>query len=50
VKWTYYYLYVTIDIFSRYVPGWLLAPRETADLAERLLANPFAGTGSQPTS
>jgi putative transposase len=38
VKWTYFYLYVVIDIFSRYVPGWLLAPRETAELAERLLA------------
>src|SRR5262249_19249473 len=25
VKWTYFYLYVVIDIFSRYVPGWLLA-------------------------
>jgi putative transposase len=37
-KWTYYYLYVVIDIFSRYVPGWLLATRETAELAERLLA------------
>src|SRR3989440_1023468 len=38
VKWTYFHLYVVIDIFSRYVPGWLLAPRETAELAERLLA------------
>jgi putative transposase len=38
VKWTYFYLYVIIDIFSRYAPGWLLAPRETAELAERLLA------------
>jgi len=28
---------VIIDIFSRYVPGWLLATRETAELAERLL-------------
>ncbi len=37
VKWTYFYLYVIIDIFTRYVPGWLLAPRETAELAERLL-------------
>jgi putative transposase len=36
-KWTYYYLYVVLDIYSRYVPGWLLAPRETAELAERLL-------------
>ena len=37
-KWTYYYLYVIIDIYSRYVVGWLLATRETAALAERLLA------------
>jgi putative transposase len=36
-KWTYFYLYVIIDIFSRYVPGWLLARRESAELAERLL-------------
>jgi putative transposase len=36
-KWTYYYLYVVLDIYSRYVPGWLLAPRESAALAERLL-------------
>jgi putative transposase len=38
-KWTYYYLYVIIDIYSRYVPGWLLAPRESAGLAEQLLAD-----------
>jgi putative transposase len=37
-KWTYFHLYVIIDIYSRYVVGWLLAPRETAELAERLLA------------
>jgi putative transposase len=37
VKWTYFYLYVIIDIYSRYVPGWLLAHRESAELAERLL-------------
>jgi putative transposase len=37
-KWTYFHLYVIIDIYSRYVPGWLLATRETAALAERLLA------------
>ena len=38
-KWTYYYLYVIIDIYSRYVPGWLLADRESATLAEQLLAD-----------
>jgi putative transposase len=37
-KWTYFHLYVIIDIYSRYVPGWLLAKRETAALAEHLLA------------
>jgi len=37
-KWTYYHLYVVIDIFSRYVPGWLLATRERSELAEDLLS------------
>jgi putative transposase len=36
-KWTYYYLYVILDVFSRYVPGWMLAMREGADLAQRFL-------------
>jgi len=38
VKWTYYYLYVILDIFSRYVTGWMLAHRESAELARRLIA------------
>ena len=38
VKWTYYYLYVILDIFSRYVVGWMLAHRESAALAQRLIA------------
>jgi putative transposase len=33
-KWTYYYLYVTIDTYSRDVPGWMLAHAENADLAQ----------------
>lgn len=41
-KWTYYHLYVIIDIYSRYVPGWLIAGRESAALAERLLAETIA--------
>jgi putative transposase len=36
-KWTYYYLYVILDVFSRYVVGWMVAPRESAVLAERLI-------------
>jgi len=38
-KWTYFYLYVIMDVFSRYVVGWLLAPRESAELAKRLIAD-----------
>jgi putative transposase len=37
-KWTYFHLYVILDIFSRYVVGWMVAPRETAELARRLIA------------
>jgi putative transposase len=36
--WMYYYLYVILDIFSRYVVGWMIAARETAKLAEELIA------------
>jgi transposase InsO family protein len=35
-KWSYYYLYVIIDIYSRYVAGWLLAHAESKVLAERM--------------
>jgi len=44
-KWTYYYLYVILDIYSRYVPGWLLAHAENARLAEVLLADTAAKQG-----
>jgi putative transposase len=37
VKWTYFYLYVILDIFSRYVVGWMVASRETAGLAQKLI-------------
>jgi putative transposase len=36
-KWTYFYLYVIMDVFSRYIVGWMVAPRETAVLAKRLI-------------
>ena len=39
VKWTYFHLYVILDIFSRYVVGWLIAERENSDLAEQLIAD-----------
>lgn len=41
-KWTYYYLYVVIDIYSRYVVGWLLADCEDGKLARRLIGEACA--------
>jgi putative transposase len=38
-KWTYFYLYVILDIFSRYPVGWMVAHRESAILAERLITS-----------
>ena len=38
VKWTYFYLYVLLDVFSRYVVGWMAALQESATLAQRLIA------------
>ena len=37
-KWTYFYLYVILDIFSRYVVGWTVPHRESAELAKVLIA------------
>ena len=37
-KWTYYYLYVILDIFSRFVPGWMVAKTENASLAKQFIA------------
>jgi putative transposase len=38
VKWTYYYLYVLLDLFSRFVVGWMIAPRESTELAQQLIS------------
>lgn len=35
--WSYYYLYVVLDIFRRYVVGWMVAERESASLAGQLI-------------
>ncbi len=37
VKWSYFHLYVILDVFSRYVVGWMVAERESATLAETLI-------------
>jgi len=44
----FYYLYTIIDIFSRYVPGWMVADWERASLAEQLIAETCAKQGIQP--
>jgi putative transposase len=46
--WTYYYLYVILDVYSRYVVGWMIMEREGADLAEELIAETCAKEGIPP--
>lgn len=41
-KWSHFALYVIIDIFSRYVVGWIVAPAESATLAEEFVADAYA--------
>jgi putative transposase len=38
-KWTYFYLYVILDVYSRYVVGWTVQRRETGPLAEQLITD-----------
>jgi putative transposase len=45
VKWSYFYLYVILDVFSRYVVGWLVAERDSATVAQRLIAQTCARQG-----
>jgi putative transposase len=47
-KWVYLYLYVILDIFSRYVVGWMLAEHENARLAERLVRETYDKHGVAP--
>ena len=47
-KWTYFYLYVLLDIFSRYTVGWMIASRERATLAEKLIRETCQKQGIAP--
>ena len=49
-KWSCFHLYVILDIFSRYVVGWMLAPRESAALANKLIANTVAKQNIAPAT
>ena len=48
VKWSYFYLYVLLDIFSRYVVGWLVARRQSAALARQLIEHAYVQQGVVP--
>ena len=47
-KWTHFALYTVIDIFSRYVVGWMIAERESAELAKQLIATAAANQQIEP--
>ncbi len=48
LKWTCFHLYVILDIFSRYGVGWMIALRESAELAEQLIADTIAKRVIEP--
>ena len=47
-KWTYFYLYVVLDIFSRYVVAWLVADKESGELATKLIEEACARQKIEP--
>jgi len=47
-KWTHFALYTVIDIFSRFIVGWMIAERESAELAKQLIATAAANQHIQP--
>lgn len=47
-KWSYFYLYVILDVFSRYVVGWMVAQCESATLAHKLISETCARQGISP--
>jgi len=48
VKWSYFHLYVILDVFSRYIVGWMVAPNESAALAQKLIAESCEREGIKP--
>jgi putative transposase len=47
-KWTYFYLYVVLDIYSRYVVTWRLELRESAQIAKEMFPEAISRTGVDP--
>ncbi len=50
VKWSYFHLYVIIDVFSRYVVGWMVADRESAELAKKLISETIRKQEADPST
>lgn len=48
VKWRYFYLYVLLDLLSRYVVGWMIARQESAAFAKALIAETITKHGIEP--
>ena len=48
VTWTCYYLYVILDVYSRYVVGWMIAERQSEELAQELIREACRKQGIQP--
>lgn len=46
--WQLFYLYVVLDVFSRYVVGWLIAEAESSELARMLIAESYQKHGLDP--
>jgi len=47
-QWSYFHLYVILDVFSRFVVGWMVADRESATLAEKLIEETCTRQGIKP--
>ena len=48
VKWTFFCLYVILDVFSRYAVGWMIAYRESSTLAQRLIEHSCLSQNIRP--
>ena len=47
-RWTYFYLFVLLDIFSRYVVDWMVAEQESSALAASLIEQTYLNRGIEP--
>ena len=47
-QWSYFYRYVILDVFSRYIVGWMVAMREGAGLASKLIQETCQKQNIQP--